>query len=525
MLTFRNVSIAHGANTLVENVNFSVYKKQVIGLCGHNGCGKSSLLATITHNSEVQKGEVELKGGVSVQALEQEVHQSEIKAIDFVISGDAHLYKIYQDLADAEAINDYDLMMKCHQKLSECDGYSAQATASKMLKGLGFSDEAMLASYQSFSGGWRMRLNLAKCLFTASDLLLLDEPTNHLDMEAIIWLENFLKHYQGAVVLVSHDRDFLDQVVTHIGYIEAKSFKLYKGSYSTFEYERAQAIALNNASYKKQQVQIAHMQSYVDRFRYKASKAKQAQSRLKAIEKMQQIKFIYEASPFRFEFKAPQRMPNPMLRCDKASLGYGEVDILTKLKFSIRSGERIGLLGVNGAGKSTLIKGICGQLKPKAGVIEVFSGTKIGYFAQHQVDELDVSVNAITLFRRIAPTVSERELITYLGGFGFNRDDSYRVLSSFSGGEKSRLALALIIWQRPNLLLLDEPTNHLDMDMRQALTQALTNFEGALVVVSHDRYLLKTLVDELYLIKDGQLEVFDGALEDYQAIWKKISNS
>ncbi|TNF66308.1 MAG: ATP-binding cassette domain-containing protein [Gammaproteobacteria bacterium] len=520
MLTFRNVAIAHGANTLVEGINFSVYKKQIIGLCGHNGCGKSSLLATINHQSEVQTGTVELKGGVRVQSLAQEVTQSDDKAIDFVISGDANLHKIYQDLAYAETINDYDLMMKSHQRLSECDGYSAQAKAAKMLNGLGFSDEAMQNPYQSFSGGWRMRLNLAKCLFTPSDLLLLDEPTNHLDMEAIIWLENFLKHYQGAVVLVSHDRDFLDQVVTHIGYIEHQAFKLYKGNYSTFEYERAQAIALNNASYKKQQTQIAHMQSYVDRFRYKASKAKQAQSRLKALERMDKIKFIYEASPFRFEFKEPNKMPNPMVTFDKAVLGYNEVDILTKLKFSIRSGERIGLLGINGAGKSTLIKGICGQLKPKSGLIEVFSGVKIGYFAQHQLDELDVSVNALTLLRRIAPGVTERELITYLGGFGFSRDDSYRILSSFSGGEKSRLALALIIWQKPNLLLLDEPTNHLDMDMRQALTEALNNFEGALVVVSHDRYLLKTLVDELYLIKNGQLEVFSGALEDYQSIWK-----
>ncbi|MCF6767357.1 ATP-binding cassette domain-containing protein [Thiotrichales bacterium 19S11-10] len=520
MLTLRNVSLAHGANLLAENINFSIYNKQIIGLCGHNGCGKSTLLKAIENQNDAYDGHIELKGGTLVQSLAQEVSQSDDQALHYVISGHQKLYEIYQKLHYAETINDYDLMMKCHNQLAECDGYSAESKAAKMLKGLGFSDEGMRQAFNSFSGGWQVRLNLAKALFTPSDLLLLDEPTNHLDMEAIIWLESYLKHYQGAVMIVSHDRDFLDQVVTHIAYIENKNFKLYKGNYSTFEFERAQSIALNNATYRKQQVQIAHMQSYVDRFRYKASKAKQAQSRLKAIERMDQVKFIYESSPFRFQFKEADRMPNPMVTVDKVKLGYDDNVILDKLKFSIRSGERIGLLGINGAGKSTLIKSICGELKPVSGQIEIFSGTKIGYFAQHQLDALDVTVNALTLLRRIAPSSSERELITYLGGFGFSRDDSSRVLDGFSGGEKARLALALIIWQKPNLLLLDEPTNHLDMTMRQALTEALQNFKGALILVSHDRYLLKTLVDELYLIKDGQLAMFNGALEDYQTIWK-----
>jgi ATP-binding cassette, subfamily F, member 3 len=519
MLTLQNVAIARGSQPLIEQINFSVYPKQIVGLIGDNGSGKSSLFAAIRGELEPGEGDIHIVKNSRVTSLAQEVATSELSAIDFTLSGNTVLFATLTQLARAEETNDYAVMMECHTKLHDIDGYSAQSRAAKILKGLGFADDQMQSQVASFSGGWRMRLSLAKCLFEPSDLLLLDEPTNHLDMEAIIWLENFLRHYPGAVLLISHDQDFLDNTVTHIAHIEQQCCKLYTGNYSSFEIQRAQQIALQNAQAKKQQVQVKHMQEFVDKFGAKATKARQAQSRLKAIEKMEIIKPIYESSGFYFQFQEPDRMPNPMLTMSKADLGYDQQHPVIKwANMSIRAGERIGLLGVNGAGKSTLIKSLCGHLKPLQGTVERPANLSIGYFDQHQVDHLPLDRSTLSLLNDLSNNRSDKDLINYLASFGFSRDQSLAPLQNFSGGEKSRVALALIVWQRPNLLLLDEPTNHLDLTMRQALTFALQEYTGAMILVSHDRHLLRTLVDELYLLQDGRLTAFDGTVEDYQRL-------
>ena len=521
MLKLKNVDIARGANHLVNNINLAVFDRTTIGIIGANGCGKTTLFKVIRGELEVSQGELSLTKGLLISSLDQEVPALSISALSYAISGDARLYQVLEKLTQAEQVNDYNTLTQCHNHLYEMDGYSAQAKATKILIGLGFSQSGIQQSVKQFSGGWRMRLNLAKCLFSPSQLLLLDEPTNHLDMEAIIWLENYLSNYPGAILMVSHDRDFLDNTVTHIAHIKNQQMKLYTGNYSSFEIQRVQQIALQQAQYRKQQAEITHKMKFVDRFRFKATKAKQAQSRLKAIEKLELVQPIYEASPFNFRFIQPRRMPNPMLTMNKVSLGYASKTIVKHGNLSIRPGERIGLLGVNGAGKSTLIKGICGELKPQQGMIERPTSLAIGYFAQHQVDRLPLDESPLTLLKDMSSNgvVSEKKLITYLGSFGFNRDQSLSPLKQFSGGEKARMALSLIIWQRPNLLLLDEPTNHLDLEMRQALAFALQKYEGAMLLVSHDRHLMKTLVDELYFIDAGKLERFDGTVEDYEAIY------
>lgn len=520
MLSLKNVSIAQGTKTLIEKINFSIFEKHRVGIVGSNGCGKTSLFEVIQGRLEPSAGEAQLAKGVRLASLAQEVRASSVSAIHYAISGDTELSRVMEKLNEAEQKEDYETVMECHNKLHALDGYSAEARAAKILNGLGFSAEEVYLPVKHFSGGWRMRLSLAKCLFTPSDLLLLDEPTNHLDMEAIIWLETFIKHYPGAVLMVSHDRDFLDNTVTHIAHIENQQFKLYTGNYSSFEMERAQRIALQNAQYKKQQMQIAHMMKFVDRFRAKASKAKQAQSRLRAIEKMETIKPIYEKSPYQFKFMPPAKMPNPMLTLKRVDLGYDNQVVIKQVSFNIMAGERIGLLGLNGVGKSTLIKGLRGELTPLRGSINRPSQLVIGYFAQHQVDYLPLEESPLSLLSRENSerenSESEGKLIAYLGSFGFNRDQSLSPVKQFSGGEKARIALALIIWRRPNLLLLDEPTNHLDLEVRQALAFALQEYEGALLLVSHDRHLMRTLVNELYLVEGGTVKTFEGSVEDYQ---------
>lgn len=518
MLTLQNVTIAQHSKILIEKINLAVFEKNIIGITGANGCGKTSLFSAIQGKIEVPHGEVNLKKNIRMNILEQETPALDISPIEYTISGDKKLSDVLNRLAIAEKQEDYDTVMHCHTELHEMDGYSAEAKAAKILVGLGFSPEEIHYPIKYFSGGWRMRLNLAKCLFFPSELLLLDEPTNHLDMEAIIWLEKFIKEYPGAILMVSHDRDFLDNTVSHIIHIENQRLILYSGDYSSFEMQRAQKIALQNAQHRKQQLKIAHAMKFVDRFRYKATKAKQAQSRLKALEKMELIKPIYENSPFHFAFFSPDRMPDPMLTMHKVDLGYADKVVIKHANMHLMPKQRIGLLGINGAGKSTLIKGICGELEPFAGKIQRPTTLKIGYFAQHQVDHLPMDVSPLAYFKSIYPKMSEKELTSYLGGFGFSRDQSLSSLKSFSGGEKSRVALAEIILQKPNLLLLDEPTNHLDLEMRQALTFALQAYEGTMVLVSHDRYLMRTLVDELYIIDQGKLTHFEGSVEDYQAI-------
>ncbi|OGT24539.1 MAG: ABC transporter ATP-binding protein [Gammaproteobacteria bacterium RIFCSPLOWO2_12_FULL_38_14] len=516
MLSLQDVTIARGANVLIEKINLSVFPKHIIGMVGDNGCGKTSLFSVILGLLETARGEILLSKNLKIVSLEQEVPALDMSALDYVISGNTVLFDTFQKLKSAEEKEDYDALMQCHTVLHEINGYGAESIASKILKGLGFSQEEMQKPVKTFSGGWRMRLNLAKCLFAPSELLLLDEPTNHLDMETILWLEAFLKNYSGAVLMISHDRDFLDDTVTHIAHIENKNLKLYSGNYSQFEILRAQYIALQNAQHKKQQSKIAHMKKFVDRFRASATKAKQAQSRLKAIEKMEIIAPLYESSPFQFHFLKPDRMPNPMITMRKVDLGYDNHVVLRRVDLGILAGQRIGLLGVNGAGKSTLIKSICGELTPMQGDIVRPPSLNIGYFAQHQVDYLPLELSSLELLKKLNNTKTEKELISYLASFGFSRDQSLAPLGQFSGGEKSRVALALIIWRRPNLLLLDEPTNHLDLSIRQALVFALEEYEGAMVLVSHDRYLMRTLVDELYFIEKGKLNRFEGTVQDYQ---------
>jgi ATP-binding cassette subfamily F protein 3 len=518
MLTLQNVTLIRGAKTLIENINFAVFDKNIIGIVGANGSGKSSLFAAINGDLEIAKGNIELRKNARVNHLDQEVPGLAISALNYVISSDTELFAVLEQLEKAEHQQNYDIIIECHNKLHELDGYSAEAKAAKILIGLGFSQEQLTEPVKNFSGGWRMRLNLAKCLYAPSDLLLLDEPTNHLDMEAIIWLEEFLRHFPGAILLVSHDRDFLDHTTTHILHIENHQAKLYTGDYSTFEVIRAQQIALQKAQFRKQQAQISHLMDFVNRFRAKASKAKQAQSRLKTIAKMQLVQSVYESSPFHFHFMQPNRMPNPMITMRKVDLGYSEKTVLKKINLNIMSGERIGLLGINGAGKSTLIKALCGELKQQHGVIERSPSLVVGYFAQHQLDYLPLNESPMSILKERWPTITEKEFTAYLGGFGFARDQALSPLKNFSGGEKARVALAIIIYQKPNLLLLDEPTNHLDLEVRQALMIALQEYEGTMILVSHDRYLLRTLVDELYLISNGKVEPFTGSVEDYYSI-------
>lgn len=515
MLKLKNLSIARGAKHLIDQINLDLFPGMVVGIVGKNGCGKSSLFSVLEGHDDPAAGDVDIKNGTQVVILEQEVPALDCSAIHYVLSGDKALFAVYERLAHAEAVQDYALMMDCHGQLSDMDGYSSEAQAAKILHGLGFSQQVMQQMVKSFSGGWRMRLNLAKCLFAKSDCLLLDEPTNHLDMEAIIWLEQFLKHYQGGVLMVSHDRDFLDHTVTHIAHIEQQQMKLYPGNYSRFELQRAEALAVQQAQFEKQQAKIAHMMHYVDRFRYKASKAKQAQSRLKAVERMEKVAPVLADNQFSFEFFSAGNMPNPMLTMRKVKLGYDDHVVLSQVTLSIYAGDRIGLLGVNGAGKSTLVKAICGDLQSHHGLIERPSGIRVGYFAQHQVDYLPLDESPLQLLSRIAPGVGERELCGYLGRFAFDRDQALTPLKTFSGGEKSRVALALMVWQKPNLLLLDEPTNHLDMEMREALGLALQNYDGAMLLVSHDRYLLKTLVDQLWLVKEGHVAPYEKSVDDY----------
>lgn len=520
MLMLKNVSVARGGQTLISNITFSAFAKNIIGIIGANGCGKTTLFSIIQGGLEASDGSIEINKNCRLKVIEQETPAIDITAVSYVISGDNKLFQVLNKLELAEQNDDHKTILECHQYLGETDGYSAEAKAAKILAGLGFSHQEIMLPVKNFSGGWRMRLNLAKCLFAPSDILLLDEPTNHLDMETIIWLEDFLKTYPGLILLVSHDRDFLDRTVTHIAHIENNHLKMYTGNFSTFEIERANAILIQKAQYRTQQAKIEHLMHFVDRFRAKATKAKQAQSRLKAIERMELVKPVYEKLPFNFCFKEPKSMPNPMLSMRHAVLGYGEHSVLHKVNIGIMAGQRIGLLGVNGAGKSTFIKSMCRNIPPLKGTIECSPGTNIGYFAQHQVDYLDGELSPFALLKDIAKDCSEKELISYLAQYNFNRDKSLTPVKFFSGGEKARVAFALIIWQRPNLLLLDEPTNHLDLEMRQALTLALEDYQGTLILVSHDRYLLRSLVNELFLIENGTVTSYDGTVEDYQTLYK-----
>jgi ATP-binding cassette subfamily F protein 3 len=447
--------------------------------------------------------------------MRQEIDTLDRLAVDYVLDGDLRLREVQRDLAAAEAAHDGAAQARLHAELDSADGYTADARARKLLAGLGFTNDQMDRQVGDFSGGWRMRLNLAQALMCPSDLLLLDEPTNHLDLDAIIWLEDWLKSYPGTLMLISHDRDFLDAVVDHVAHVDQRKITLYRGGYSAFERARAERLAQQQQAYEKQQAQRAHMESYIARFKAQATKARQAQSRIKALERMEELSAAHVDSPFDFVFRESHKISSPLIDISDARLGYGERAVLEKVKLQLTPGARIGLLGPNGAGKSTLIKNLAGELEPLSGRLTRGENTVVGYFAQHQLDSLDSKASPLLHMQRLAPTEREQTLRDFLGGFDFRGARIDEPVLNFSGGEKARLALALIAWGRPNLLLLDEPTNHLDLEMRLALTMALQEFSGAVLVVSHDRHLLKSTTDNFYLVADGKVEEFDGDLEDY----------
>ncbi|MEH5142966.1 ABC transporter ATP-binding protein [Enterobacter cloacae] len=516
MIVFSSLQIRRGVRVLLDNATATINPGQKVGLVGKNGCGKSTLLALLKNEISADGGNFTYPGNWQLAWVNQETPAMSEPALDYVIDGDREYRKLEAELNAANERNDGHAIATVHGKLDAIDAWTIRSRASSLLHGLGFSNEQLERPVSDFSGGWRMRLNLAQALICRSDLLLLDEPTNHLDLDAVIWLEKWLKSYQGTLILISHDRDFLDPVVDKIIHIEQQNMFEYTGNYSSFERQRATRLAQQQAMYESQQQRVAHLQSFVDRFKAKASKAKQAQSRIKMLERMEMIAPAHVDNPFHFSFREPESLPNPLLKMEKVSAGYGDRIILDSIKLNLVPGSRIGLLGRNGAGKSTLIKLLAGELNPVSGEIGLAKGIKLGYFAQHQLEFLRADESPIQHLARLAPQEMEQKLRDYLGGFGFQGDKVTENTERFSGGEKARLVLALIVWQRPNLLLLDEPTNHLDLDMRQALTEALIEFEGALVVVSHDRHLIRSTTDDLYLVHDGKVEPFDGDLEDYQ---------
>jgi ATP-binding cassette subfamily F protein 3 len=516
VIRLSQVSLRRGAKLLLEQTDLVLNPGERAGLIGANGSGKTSLFALLRGELHADKGEVDVPAHWRIAHVAQETPALERSAVDYAIDGDTTLRNVEKRLASAEADHDGVLIGELHAALADADAYTARPRAERLLSGLGFSQEELNHPVSSFSGGWRMRLNLAQALMCPSDLLLLDEPTNHLDLDAIIWLEEWLRRYSGTLLVISHDRDFLDGVVKAIVHIDQRKLKRYTGDYSSFERQRAQAVVLAASQIEKQARERAHLQSFIDRFRAKATKARQAQSRMKMLAKMEDLAPLHVAAPFAFEFRDPERAPNPLLVLENVSAGYGEKVVLRNINLSLQSGERIGLLGVNGAGKSTLIKTIAGVLPVLSGSSVFNKGLEIGYLAQHHVEMLRDDQSPLWHLRRLAPNAREQELRSYLGGFNFPGDMASGPVEHFSGGEKARLALALIVWQRPNLLLLDEPTNHLDLDTREALTVALAQFEGTLVLVSHDRHLLRATTEQFLIVADGALRPFDGDLDDYR---------
>src|SRR5690349_19774451 len=516
MIRLSQVTLARGAKVLLEAADLSVNPGERVGLVGANGSGKSSLFALLRGELHADKGDADFPAHWRIAYVAQETPALERSAVDYAIDGDSALRKLEFLLSEAEAANDGTRMAELHAALGDADAYTARSRAERLLAGLGFRQDELERPVSSFSGGWRMRLNLAQALMAPSELLLLDEPTNHLDLDAIVWLEEWLRRYPGTLLVVSHDRDFLDAVVNVVAHIDSRKLRRYGGNYSGFEAQRAQAVQLAAAQYEKQQRERAHLQSFIDRFRAKATKARQAQSRMKMLAKMEELAPLHVSAPFSFEFRDPLRAPNPLLMLEEVDAGYPEKTVLEKITFSLQSDQRIGLLGVNGAGKSTLIKTIAGALKPLAGEATFNKGLAIGYFAQHQVEMLRDDQSPLWHLTKLARGAREQDLRSFLGTFNFPGDMATDPIEYFSGGEKARLALALIVWQRPNLLLLDEPTNHLDLETREALAVALAQFEGTLVLVSHDRHLLRATTDQFLIVADRRLQPFDGDLEDYR---------
>lgn len=517
MLNFKNISLRRGSKLLFYGASLTIHKGQKVGLTGANGVGKSSLFAFIRNELHPDEGDFSMPPGLEIAYVAQETDAVAKVAIEYVMDGDRELRQLQSRLENAERINDGLQQAELHTRLDDVDGYSARSRGSRLMKGLGFKTVQENTPVNEFSGGWRMRLNLAQALMCRSDLLLLDEPTNHLDLDAVIWLQDWLEKYPGTLLLVSHDRDFLNNIATHIIHIEQQRVELYTGNYSSFEKIRAEKLAQQQAMYTKQQQEVAHIQSFVDRFRAKATKAKQVQSRIKSLEKMALIALAHVDSPFDFSFSVPDKVPNPLLQVEQVNIGYDGKEILSQIDLSISPGDRIGLLGPNGAGKSSLIKVLAGVMPVMQGQRKIAEKLQVGYFAQHQLEQLHLDECPLWHVQQINRQATEKEIRNFLGGFNFQGDMVLDRVGSFSGGEKARLVLALLVMQNPNLLLLDEPTNHLDLEMRYALTVAMQDFQGAVIVVSHDRHLLRSVTDQLLLVADNRVQPFAGDLDDYRS--------
>jgi ATP-binding cassette subfamily F protein 3 len=517
MLELSNVSLRRGARLLFSGASVTLHAGQRVGVTGANGTGKSSLFALLRGDLHADTGDCRVPAHWTFAEVAQETPALDIPALDYVLRGDAELEALQQQLRAAEAAEDGPLLAQLHAQLETIDGYSAPSRAARLMHGLGFTSDQEQLPVAHFSGGWRMRLNLAQALMCRSDLLLLDEPTNHLDLDAVLWLEEWLTRYPGTLLLISHDREFLDRAVNYILHIEREQVQLYTGNYSAFEVRRAEQLAQQQSAFERQQREIAHIQHFIDRFKAKATKAKQAQSRVKALARMERIAAAHVDSPFHFDFPVPAKLPHPLLQLEKVSAGYDGTAIISGVKLSLAPGDRLGLLGPNGAGKSTLIKLLAGELEPLSGKRLAAPDLDVGYFAQHQLEQLHAQSSPLLHLQRLAPRALEQELRNFLGGFGFGGDRADSPVAPFSGGEKARLVLAMLVYQAPNLLLLDEPTNHLDLEMRLALELALQDYPGAMVLVSHDRHLLRTVTDSFLLVAEGKAADFDGDLDDYRA--------
>ncbi|WP_049622608.1 ribosomal protection-like ABC-F family protein [Frateuria defendens] len=532
MISFRHFALRRGSRLLLSDIDLVIQDGWRLGVIGRNGCGKSSLFAALQGRLEADAGELELPARLRLASVAQETPALPDAAIDYVLGGDEVLAAAIRDEAAAAARGDSEAMAAAHHRIEELNGYDARARAGRLLHGLGFAPATHERAVKDFSGGWRVRLNLARALMAPSELLLLDEPTNHLDLDAVLWLEEWLRRYPGTLLVISHDREFLDAVTSHTLHLNEGKARLYTGNYSAFELLRAEQLRQQQIAHEREQAERAHLQSFIDRFKAKASKAKQAQSRMKRLEKLAGTEAVRAERAFRFEFAAPERLPASMLQLEDVAAGYPgnshdpdallplpdvaqDVVILADVRFRLEAGERIGLLGPNGAGKSTLVKTLVGELAPLAGERKAHKDLKIGYFAQHTVESLREGASPFEHLQDKAPGVAAQALRDFLGGWNFAGDRAFESIDGFSGGERARLALALIAWDKPNLLLLDEPTNHLDLDMREALADALADFDGALVLVSHDRHLLGMVSDSFWRVADGRVEPFDGDLDDY----------
>lgn len=505
-----------GSRTLLENASATIYKQEKVGIIGSNGCGKSSLFEALLGLIQTDLGSISVPNNLTIAYVKQQITDLECTALDYVIKGDELLNKLQAQKQQALALGNGNLIAELEDKLGMAGAWDIKARAGALLLGLGFTNNDFTKKLQDFSGGWRMRLNLAQALIVKSDLLLLDEPTNHLDLDAILFLQSFLQDYKGTILCISHDRDFLDSFTNVTLHIENKSLNYYKGNYSDFEKLRAIKLKESLAARKKEEEKIASMQAFIDRFRYKASKAKQAQSLIKAIDKIKLTAITATQSPFSFKFANSEHTPNIIVDAKNLSCGYEDKQVLNDVNFLLLAKDRIGLLGQNGQGKSTFVKTICGVIAPRSGTVMLGKNIKIGYFAQHELESLDATVDALTHFKRLDNEAKEKDLRSFLGAFNFSEDKALTTVGNLSGGEQARLALALIVYQKPNLLLLDEPTNHLDLQMREALTLALSQYDGALLLVSHDRFLLESITNKLYLVDNGKVNEFTGDLDDYK---------